>query len=109
MFSAWQTQVPAKEQKKKLLVDDDVLVDFFDRLEGAADELKVNFRYILALVLMRKKVLKFIDVRRTDETEVLVLRMRGEKTDVEVVNPGLDEEKIARVTEEVGKILNVEL
>jgi len=109
MFSFWQTQVPPKEAKKKLLVDDDVLLDFFARLEGATDELKINFRYILALVLMRKKILKFVDVRRTGDAEVLVMRMPREKTTWEVLNPQLDEEKIAQVTEEVGKILNVEL
>ena len=46
MFSVWQTRMPAKEEKKKLLVDDSVLMDFFLKLEGATDELKVNFRYI---------------------------------------------------------------
>jgi len=109
MFSFWQTAVPPKEEKQRLLVDDDVLLDFFRRLEGATDELKVNFRYILGLVLMRRKILKFTDVRRTETGEVLVLDLTKEKTTFEVVNPGLDEEKIARVTEEVGKILNVEL
>ena len=109
MFSFWQTRVPPKEQKKRLLVDDDVLLDFFRRLQGATDELKINFRYILALVLMRRKILKFADVKRTDDGEFLVLQMRKEKTTFDVFNPQLDEEKIVRVTEEVGKILNVEL
>ena len=109
MFSFWQTEVPAKEEKQKLLVDDDVLLDFFGRLEGASDELKVNFRYILSLVLMRKKLLRFRDVKRTDAGEFLVMQLRGEKTTIDVLNPQLDEEKIAHVTEEVGKILNVQL
>ena len=109
MFSFWQTQIPPKEEKRKLLVDDDVLLDFFVRLEGATDELKVNFRYILGLILMRRRVLKFGDVKRTDEGEFLVLEMKKERTRFEVLNPQLDEEKILRVTEEVGKILNVQL
>ena len=109
MFSFWQTRVPPKEQKRRLLVDDDVLLDFFRRLQGATDELKINFRYILALVLMRRKLLKFSDVKRTDEGEFLVLQVRKEKTTFDVLNPQLDEEKIVRVTEEVGKILNVQL
>jgi len=108
MFSFWQTRMPPKDEKKRLLVDDDVLLDFFRRLEGAEDELKVNFRYILALVLMRRKILKFTDVRRGETGETLVLSLPREKTIFEVRNPQLDEEKIARVTEEVGKILNVQ-
>ena len=109
MFSFWQTRVPPREAKKKLLVDDDVLLDFFRRLEGATDELKVNFRYILTLILMRRKVLKFTDVKRSDDTEFLVVELRREKTTFDVLNPQLDEQKIAQVTEEVGTILNVQL
>ena len=109
MFSFWQTRLPAKEEKRRLLVDDDVLVDFFLKLEGATDELKVNFRYILGLVLMRKKILKFADVKRGESGEFLVMAFPREKTTFEVFNPQLSEDNIARLTEEVGKILNVQL
>jgi hypothetical protein len=109
MFSFWQTKVPPKEEKRRLLVDDDVLLDFFLKLEGATDELKVNFRYILSLVLMRKKILKFRDVKRVEAGEFLVLEQARGKTTFEVLNPQMSEENIARLTEEVGKILNVQL
>ncbi len=109
MFSFWQTKMPPKEEKRKLLVDDGVLVDFFLKLEGATDELKVNFRYILALVLMRKKLLKFVDVKRDENGEFLVMEMPKEKQRFEIFNPQLSEEKISLLTEEVGKILNVQL
>ncbi len=109
MFSFWQTRVPPKEERRKLLVDDGVLVDFFLKLEGATDELKVNFRYILALVLMRKKILKFVDVKRDEAGERLVMEMPKEKSRFEILNPQLSEEKIALLTDEVGKILNVQL
>ena len=109
MFSFWQTRMPAKEEKRKLLVDDGVLVDFFLKLEGATDELKVNFRYILSLVLMRKRLLKFVDVKRGEAGEFLVMEMPKERQRFEIFNPQLSEEKIALLTEEVGKILNVQL
>ncbi len=109
MFSFWQTRVPPKAEKKKLLVDDEVIMDFFVRLQDATDELKVNFRYILALVLMRKKRLKFKDVRRTDDREFLVLDLPRNGGTYEVLNPDLTEDKISQVTEEIGKILNVQI
>ena len=108
MFSFWQTKMPPKEERRKLLVDDDVILDFFRRLEGSTDDLKVNFRYILALVLMRKKVLKFKDVKRGEGGEFLVLEIPKEGVTFEVLNPDLTEEKITQVTDEVGKILNVQ-
>ena len=64
---------------------------------------------VIALVLMRKKRLKFVDVKRNDDGEFLVLLERDTKAEHAVLNPNLDEQKILELTEEVGKILNVEL
>ena len=109
MFSFWKTQVPAKEAKPKRFVDDEVLVDFFEKLTGATEEVKVNFRYMLALVLMRKKLLKFEGTRRDESGEFLKVKLRGRDETLEVFNPDLDKEKMEQVTEEIGRILNVQL
>ncbi len=109
MFSFWKTQVPAREAKPKRFVDDEVLVDFFEKLTGATEEVKVNFRYMLALVLMRKKLLKFEGTRRDGTVEVLKVKLRGRDEVLEVLNPDLDQEKMEQVTEEIGRILNVQL
>ena len=109
MFSFWKTQVPAKEAKAKRFVDDEVLIDFFARLENATEELKINFRYILALVLMRKKLLKFEGTRRDSSGEFLKVKVRGQDAVQEVFNPSMTPEKMEQVTVEVGRILNVQL
>ena len=106
MFSFWKTRVPAKEQERKL-VDDEIIMNFFMRLEGEADATKRNFRYVLALLLMRKRILKLEDIRYDDDGEALVLKHRGEDKEYVVHNPQLSEEEIQQVTDEVGKILNV--
>ena len=108
-FSFWQTRVPVKEQEQKKFVDDEVIFNFFLRLANEQDQLKRNFRYVLALFLMRKKQLKFKDVARSDEGEALVLHSSREQEDYEVPIPQLSEEEIQQVTEEVGQILNVRL
>ena len=109
MFSFWKTQVPAKEARPRRFVNDDVLLDFFQRLEGATEDLKVNFRYILCLVLMRKKLLKFEGTRRDAVGEFLKIKLRGQDAVQEVFNPDLTPEKMEQVTVEVGQILNVQL
>ena len=109
MFSFWKRRVPPKEVKPKKFVDDEMLIDFFERLSGATEELKVNFRYILALVLMRKRLLKLEGTRRDETGEYLKIKLRGRDAVQEVFNPDLTEEKIGHVTEEIGHILNVRL
>ena len=108
MFSFWKTQVPSREVKPRRFVDDEVLIDFFQRLEGATEESKVNFRYILCLVLMRKKLLKFEGTRRDAAGEFLRIKLRGQDAVQEVFNPGITAEKMEQVTVEVGQILNVQ-
>jgi hypothetical protein len=105
----WHTRVSAADAPKKRFVDDDILRNFFERLEGSDDEMRVNFRYILALVLMRKRILKFHDTRDEGGRSVLVLRYAGSEETTEVVDPGLDESKISEVSREVGDILSAEL
>ena len=54
-FSFWCGKVPAREQDRRPPVDDDLLLDCFTRLEGQNEPARVNFRYIVALLLMRQR------------------------------------------------------
>jgi hypothetical protein len=107
----WQTVVPQPREKKRLFVDDEVLRNFFDRLEGESEPARVNFRFVLALILMRKKLLVYDRSRtREDGVEVWQMHPRGEsQTLCEVVDPHMDEEKIAEVSENLGQILEGEV
>lgn len=106
VLGVWRTRMPKPEEKKKLLVDDDLLVNLFDRLEGAEEPSRINFRYVLTLVLMRKKLLVYESALPTDDgREVWTLRYRGSDRRTEVVDPGLDEDKIADVTGQLGQIM----
>ena len=108
-FSFWQTRAPVKDKEAQKLVDDDVIMNFFMRLETESDPLKRNFRYVLGLLLMRKRLLKFKDVERGEGGEALVLYSPREQQKYTVYIPQLTEEEIEQVTEEVGQILNVEI
>lgn len=105
----WKTRVPKKDAKKRRFVDDDVIVNFFERCDGAEDPLKLNFRFVLALVLMRKRLLKYEDSAVENGREVWRMKVVGRGETTKVVNPKLNEEEIAQVSEELGKILNAEV
>lgn len=107
-FSFWMGKVPTANEKRKLRIDDELLVECFNRLEGETDANKVNFRYVVALLLLRRKRFKFEESRRQDDHEVLSLLCTKTRTKVEVVNPRLTEEEMAAVQEEVFKVLGWE-
>jgi hypothetical protein len=107
-FSFWSGRVPAREESRRPRIDDDLLVDCFQRLEGQTDPGRVNFRYVVALLLMRRKRFKFDEARTENGQEVLCLRCVRTGARYQVVNPRLTEEEMAAVQEEVFKVLGWE-
>jgi hypothetical protein len=107
-FSFWAGRVPAQDQKARLRIDDDLLMDCFNRLEGQLEPERVNFRYVVALLLMRRKRLRFEEARTEDGQEVLRLRCTRTGAEHDVVNPGLTEEQMIAVQDEVFKVLGWE-
>ena len=108
-FSFWRTQIPARDAPVRRFVDDENVLDLFRRLEGHAEPRKRDFRYVLALLLMRKKVLRFKEFHRDNAGDMLVLCERDGGSEHRVLDAHITEEQIQRVTEEIGQILNVKL
>jgi len=73
-FSFWLGRVPPPEQGRGPRIDDDLLFDCFQRLESEAEAARVNFRYVVALLLMRRRRLKFEEARQENGQELLRLR-----------------------------------
>src|SRR5437870_13303588 len=104
-FSFWAGRIPAADDTRRPKIDDDMLLDCFQRLEGDADAGRVNFRYVLALLLMRRKRFQFEEARLEGEQEYLVLRCAKTGHLYRVINPLLGEVEMAAVQEEVFKVL----
>ncbi len=109
VFCYWKTRLPHPSQKKQIFVDDEMLLAFFERLGKETEQEKVNFRFVLALILMRKRRLKYDATRVEDANEIWRLRIVGEKQIVEVINPHLDEEQIEQLSSQIGQILQADL
>ena len=127
MFSYWRTIVPIPEQKKKLLVDDSVLMDVFTRMEDKKEPQEIRFRFVLALILMRKRLLKYEATdpapANTDPSpgggqspdpspkppETWRMIPRGSDKPVEVINPHLDAAQITEVSQQLSAILAEEV
>ncbi len=109
VYCYWKTKLPRPDQKKQVFIDDGMLMSFFERLATETEQEKVNFRFVLGLVLMRKRKLKYDSSKTEDGKEIWRLRIAGEREIVEVINPHLDEQQIQQLSLQVGQILQVEL
>ena len=101
-FSHWTGRVPANgDAARRPPVDDEMLVECFQRLDGAEEPAKVHFRYVVALLLMRRKRFKF------EDTSGNTLALRDSRTGdrFSVIDPGLSEEQMATVQDEVFQVL----
>ena len=109
VFCFWKTKLPQPGQKKAQFIDDDMLMAFFNRLEQETEQEKINFRFVLALILMRKRRLKYDSSDVQGDTETWRLRITGDKEFVTVVNPHLDEVQIEQLSSQIGEILQTDL
>jgi len=129
LFSYWKAVVPQPEEKKKLFVDDEVLMNLLERLADAEQPQRIAFRFVLTLIMMRKKLLRYdkTDKRTVEGPEgqqvveewwLLTPKLdlsKGpmgkwdEDRTFEVLDPHLDEEGIRAVTEQLSQILQAEL
>lgn len=106
----WAGKVPqAGTKPRKPAVNDDLLLDCFDRLKGSGDPDGLNFRYVATLLLMRRKRFKFEDASRDDQgRDVMIVRDARGGAIHHVVDPRLTEDQIATVQTEVFRVLGWE-
>ncbi|TVQ54612.1 MAG: hypothetical protein EA377_05070 [Phycisphaerales bacterium] len=115
LFSYWRVTVPDPQAKKPLFVDEEVLLDLFQRLADDERPQRVAFRFVLGLILIRKKHLKLAGRKPATadgEHERWLVRPRGVDPDqpaLEMVDPRLSEDDIEDITSQLNEILNAEL
>lgn len=100
----WKSRMPTREAKKGQLAPNEVLLQLFAELEGVPE--KADMRYVLALLLVRRRVLREEEVDRDEwGREVMTLYSpRDESTcQVEVTTPG--DERIDEIQSELAKLL----
>ena len=107
VYCYWKTKLGGSGRKRPVFIDDNMLMAFFDRLGSDSEPERVNFRFVLALVLMRKRRLKYESSAKQQDREVWRLRVTGGQQLVEVLNPQLTEAQIEQLSGQIGQILQV--
>ena len=122
VFAFWRAVASEPTEQKKPLIEDEELLDLFEQLGEAEAEDKLAFRYLLALVLVRKRLLIYEGGAPADRAKgragLMYVRPKGVASPperggdgpplIEVVDPGLDDDTIASVTELLGQIMNLD-
>jgi hypothetical protein len=101
----WTGHVLAPDDKSRPRFDDDLLEDCFQRLDGQTEQSRINFRYIVALLLMRRRRLRFEHSVVSAGVEKMVLRCLKTGATHEVVNPRLSDDEMSQVQDEVFNVL----
>jgi len=106
----WQAVMPQPDQvKKKPFVDDEILVGLFERLAQTAEENKLHFRFVLGLILMRKRLLVYETTEVVEGVESWTMKVKGRDDRLKMVNPKLTEDQVKAVSAQLGEIMNEEL
>ena len=106
----WKSVMPHPEHvKKKPFVDDEVLLTLFERLSDTAELQKQHFRFVLGLILMRKRLLAYESSETRDGQEHWIVKPRGRQDRLSMLNPHLSEDEVKAVSTQLGDIMNEDL
>jgi hypothetical protein len=103
-FCFWRSRRVSSARQQ--VVNTDLMLEFFDRLDSLDTDKRAVFRFVLALYLMRKKEFKLLEVARADGVEKLVFERRKSGDRVDVESPGLTEEQIQDTEAQLCRLLS---
>jgi hypothetical protein len=117
VLGSWRGVMPEPGAKKRILIDDESLLDLFEQSEEGAEgdasrEDRRAFRFMLALILLRKRLLV---CEKTAKDGTMLVRPRSSPKVSEggvlseVQDPGLGEASIGRVVGQLSALLDGEV
>jgi hypothetical protein len=108
-FSFWRAHIPVKQQDAQRL-DYDLALEFFRKLVAENDPERAGLRFVLALLLGRKRRLKLKGFRKRGDGEVLHVVLRGDEEDEELTVdvPALDDSGRGALQAELNRLFGIE-
>jgi hypothetical protein len=100
----WKSHMPLPNQNKMNWAPNDVMLDLLERLEG--DLQKQDMRYVLALLLIRRRVVRFEESEQPSaDNEVFVLYCPKKETTYRVSVVAPTAQRADEIQEELAKLL----
>ncbi|MGN6504267.1 MAG: hypothetical protein ACTHM6_01770, partial [Tepidisphaeraceae bacterium] len=75
----------------------------------AAEPQKLHFRFVLGLILMRKRLLTYEASENRDGEEYWIVKAKGKQDRLSMLNPHLTEDQVKAVSTQLGEIMNEDL
>lgn len=100
----WKSQMPTPQSNKVHWAPNDVMLHYFELLEGQQE--KADVRYVLALLMLRRRVIRWEESEEEEgsgDTMVLFCPRNEKEYKVAVTTP--TSERIAAIQDELAKLL----
>ena len=100
----WKSQVPTAETKKTQWAPNDVMLELFDEMADSQD--RADVRYVLALLLIRRRVLRLEETQRDEhERETLIVYCPRRETDYKVPVVMPDGDRATQIQQTLAQLL----
>jgi hypothetical protein len=100
----WQAHMPRRDAKKLHWAPNDVMLDLLEGLESQSD--KLELRYVLALLLIRRRVVRLEETERDESSrETSLLYCPRRETTYRVITAMPSEERTAQIQQELARLL----
>lgn len=100
----WKSQVPDHKAARAYWAPNDILLNFFDELAGQPD--KQDMRYVLALLLVRRRVMRLEEEQHDSQgREVLVLYCPRREANYEIPAVTPDPARVEEIQQVLAKLL----
>jgi hypothetical protein len=107
VFAAWRMTMPEPGKRSSPLIGNEELLDLFMQMGDRQGERAAAFRYLLALILLRKRLLRSEGPGGQGVLRVRVATRASEEPGpvIEVADPQLDDSRIVEAMEEIGAVM----
>lgn len=100
----WKSRLPQRDTQRMHWAPNDVMLDLFEQL--AADPTRADMRYVLALLLIRRRVCRLEETQHDDQNrETLLLYCPRREAEYRVTVAAPDAERTGQIQEELARLL----
>jgi hypothetical protein len=99
----WQAKIPTPESRRVHWAPHEVMLHYFLELEAATDQ--QDLRYVLALLMVRRRILRLEGTEMVGDTEHLVLYSPTQEAEYRVPVLSPSGERVERIQQELARLL----